>query len=116
MSKPGTAAVLSFFIPGVGQIYNGAIWRGIFWLIITPGFWIGTGGMLSTIEPSDGIVPVASALHPNAASTTYIAAKHERVHRQAETVRQMQAILAQHFEECAVGAEAKRIELNRRPQ
>lgn len=77
---------------------------------------IGTGGMLSAIEPSDGIVPVASALHPNAASTTYIAAKHERVHRQAETVRQMQAILAQHLEECAVGAEAKRIELNRRPQ
>src|SRR5215813_2933375 len=38
MSKPGTAAVLSLFIPGVGQIYNGAFWRGIFWLIITPGF------------------------------------------------------------------------------
>ena len=36
MSKPETAAVLSFFIPGVGQIYNGAFLRGIFWLIITP--------------------------------------------------------------------------------
>jgi TM2 domain-containing membrane protein YozV len=49
MSKPGTAAVLSLFIPGVGQIYNGAIWRGIFWLIITPGFWIGTGGLLGWV-------------------------------------------------------------------
>ncbi|HMB27010.1 MAG TPA: hypothetical protein VKS99_02850 [Blastocatellia bacterium] len=49
MSKPGTAAVLSLFIPGVSQIYNGAIWRGIFWLIITPGFWIGTGGMLGWV-------------------------------------------------------------------
>jgi TM2 domain-containing membrane protein YozV len=45
MSKPGKAAVLSLFIPGVGQIYNGAIWRGIFWLIITPGFWIFTAGL-----------------------------------------------------------------------
>lgn len=45
MSRPGTAAVLSFLIPGVGQIYNGDIWRGIFWLIITPGFWIGTAGL-----------------------------------------------------------------------
>jgi TM2 domain-containing membrane protein YozV len=49
MKNPGTAAVLSFFIPGVGQIYNGAIWRGIFWLIITPGFWIGTGGLLGWV-------------------------------------------------------------------
>ena len=49
MSKPGTAAVLSFFIPGVGQIYNGDILRGVFWLIITPGFWIGTGGMLGWV-------------------------------------------------------------------
>jgi len=49
MKNPGTAAVLSLFIPGVGQIYNGCIWRGIFWLIITPGFWIGTGGMLGWV-------------------------------------------------------------------
>ncbi|MGH9832073.1 MAG: DUF5683 domain-containing protein [Blastocatellia bacterium] len=49
MTKPEKAAVLSFFIPGVGQIYNGAIWRGIFWLIITPGFWIGTGGLLGWV-------------------------------------------------------------------
>jgi TM2 domain-containing membrane protein YozV len=49
MSKSGTAAVLSLFIPGVGQIYNGAFWRGIFWLIITPGFWIGSGGWLGWV-------------------------------------------------------------------
>ncbi len=46
---PGISAVLSFFIPGVGQIYNGAILRALFWLIITPGFWIGTGGSLGWI-------------------------------------------------------------------
>lgn len=49
MSKPGTAAVLSFVVPGVGQIYNGDFIRGIFWLIITPGFWVGTGGTLGWI-------------------------------------------------------------------
>lgn len=43
---PGTAAVLSLLIPGVGQIYNGDFLRGIFWLIVTPGFWLGTGGLL----------------------------------------------------------------------
>lgn len=49
MDKAGNAAVLSFFIPGVGQIYNGKWLRGIFWLIITPGFWLGTGGLLGWI-------------------------------------------------------------------
>src|SRR6185436_990216 len=44
MRDPGIAAVLSFFIPGIGQIYNGKILRGIFWLIVTPGIWLGTGG------------------------------------------------------------------------
>ena len=44
--KPGPAAVLSLLIPGVGQIYNGDFLRGIFWLIITPGFWIGTAGLV----------------------------------------------------------------------
>ena len=49
MSRPGVAAVLSFFIPGVGQIYNGDLWRGLFWLVVTPGFWIGTGGCLGWV-------------------------------------------------------------------
>jgi TM2 domain-containing membrane protein YozV len=30
MKNPGTAAVLSFVVPGVGQIYNGKILRGVF--------------------------------------------------------------------------------------
>jgi TM2 domain-containing membrane protein YozV len=49
MKEPGVAAVLSFFIPGVGQIYNGDFLRGLFWLIVTPGMWIGTGGLLGWI-------------------------------------------------------------------
>ena len=49
MRDPFLAAVLSFFIPGLGQLYNGRILAGILWLIFTPGFWIGTGGMLGWI-------------------------------------------------------------------
>ena len=49
MHNPGTAAVLSAIIPGIGQFYNGDFLRGIFWLIITPGFWFGTGGMLGWV-------------------------------------------------------------------
>lgn len=49
MKNPGTAAVLSFILPGLGQIYNGQIWWAIFWFIITPGFWIGTGGCLGWV-------------------------------------------------------------------
>ncbi len=44
--NPGTAAILSLIVPGAGQIYNGNFLRGIFWLIVTPGFWIGTAGLL----------------------------------------------------------------------
>jgi TM2 domain-containing membrane protein YozV len=47
--NPGTAAVLSFIVPGVGQFYNGDFLRGIFWLIVTPGFWITTGGLLGWV-------------------------------------------------------------------
>jgi TM2 domain-containing membrane protein YozV len=47
--NPGTAAVLSVLIPGVGQIYNGDFLRGLFWLILTPGMWLGTGGMLGWV-------------------------------------------------------------------
>jgi TM2 domain-containing membrane protein YozV len=44
--SPGLAAVLSILIPGIGQIYAGRWFWGFFWLIITPGFWIGSGGTL----------------------------------------------------------------------
>jgi TM2 domain-containing membrane protein YozV len=46
MRDPFLAGLLSFIVPGVGQLYNGQILAGILWLIFTPGFWIGTGGML----------------------------------------------------------------------
>ncbi|HET9986581.1 MAG TPA: DUF5683 domain-containing protein [Longimicrobiales bacterium] len=49
MKNPGTAAVLSAIIPGLGQLYNGTIWRAVFWFIVTPGLWIGTGGLLGWI-------------------------------------------------------------------
>ena len=49
MNRPGTAAVLSLVVPGIGQIYNGDFLRGIFWLIVTPGFWLGSGGTLGWI-------------------------------------------------------------------
>ena len=49
MRNAGTAAILSLLIPGIGQIYNGTFLRGIFWLIVTPGFWIGSGGTLGWI-------------------------------------------------------------------
>jgi TM2 domain-containing membrane protein YozV len=49
MRDPFTAGLLSFIIPGVGQLYNGRILAGILWLIITPGFWIGTGGTLGWV-------------------------------------------------------------------
>ena len=49
LKNPGTAAVLSLIVPGIGQFYNGDFLRGLFWLIITPGFWIGTGGMFGWV-------------------------------------------------------------------
>lgn len=48
-SGAGVAAVLSLVVPGVGQIYNGDMLRGIVWLVITPGFWIGSGGCLGWV-------------------------------------------------------------------
>lgn len=49
LPKPGIAAVLSFFLPGVGQFYNGCFLRGIFWLIVTPGLWLWSAGLLGWI-------------------------------------------------------------------
>ena len=49
MRDPALAAVLSVIIPGIGQFYNGRILAGILWLIITPGLWIGTGGLLGWV-------------------------------------------------------------------
>ena len=49
MRDPALAAVLSVIIPGAGQLYNGRSLAGILWLIITPGLWIGTGGLLGWV-------------------------------------------------------------------
>ena len=49
LPDPGLSAVLSFVVPGLGQFYNGRFWRGIFWLTVTPGLWIGSGGTLGWI-------------------------------------------------------------------
>ncbi len=73
MRDPGLAAVLSLLIPGVGQLYNGRILAGILWLIITPGLWIGTGGLLGWI------------CHVIAAYTAYAYARDHRVRPPART-------------------------------
>jgi len=49
MRRPAGAALLSFLVPGLGQIFNGEILRGLFWLVITPGVWLGTGGLLGWV-------------------------------------------------------------------
>jgi TM2 domain-containing membrane protein YozV len=49
LKNPGTSAVLSLVIPGVGQFYNGEFLRGLFWLIVTPGLWIGSGGLVGWV-------------------------------------------------------------------
>ena len=46
---PGLAAIFSLVLPGVGQVYNGEFLRALFWFVVTPGFWIGTGGVFGWI-------------------------------------------------------------------
>ncbi len=46
---PVLAGLLSFLIPGVGQIYNGQLLWGIIWLLLTGVSWIGTAGMLGWV-------------------------------------------------------------------
>jgi TM2 domain-containing membrane protein YozV len=48
-ASPQIAAALSFVVPGLGQIYAGRVLWGIVWLIVTPGFWIGSGGTLGWV-------------------------------------------------------------------
>lgn len=43
--RAGKAAVLSLLVPGFGQFYAGHPLWGIFWLVITPGFWVGSAGL-----------------------------------------------------------------------
>ena len=69
VKNPGVAAVLSAVIPGIGQFYNGDFLRGIFWLIVTPGLWIGSGGLLGWI------------CHVIAAFTAYNRARRKNAYR-----------------------------------
>jgi TM2 domain-containing membrane protein YozV len=71
LPNPGIAAVLSFLIPGLGQFYSGRFWRGIFWLLVTPGLWIASASTLGRI------------CHVVAAYTAYSYAKrmHQRMDR-----------------------------------
>ena len=68
----GVPAILSLVVPGVGQIYNGDFIRGCFWLVVTPGLWIGSGGV------------VGGACHLVSAYTAYHRAK---VKEQADSHR-----------------------------
>lgn len=47
--NPTISLLLSLIVPGIGQFYNRDILRGLFWLILTPGFWIGSGGTLGWV-------------------------------------------------------------------
>lgn len=49
MRDPFIAGLLSFLIPGVGQIYNGRIVIGIIWLVVTGISWIGTAGLFGWV-------------------------------------------------------------------
>lgn len=49
MSQPGIAAVLSFLIPGLGQIYNGDFLRAIFWFIVAGSVWFLTMGLFGWV-------------------------------------------------------------------
>lgn len=39
MTRAGTAAMLSFFIPGAGQLYNGDLLRALFWFAVASVFY-----------------------------------------------------------------------------
>ena len=67
MRDPFLAGLLSFLIPGVGQLYNGQILWGIVWLLLTGISWIGTAGLFGWV------------CHVIAAWTAYSYAKSHRV-------------------------------------
>jgi hypothetical protein len=67
MRAPGLTAILGAITPEVGHFYNGRILAGVLWLIITPGLWIGTGGLLDWV------------CHVIAAYTAYTYAQDHRV-------------------------------------
>jgi len=73
MSNAGAAAILSFVLPGCGQLYNGDFCRGAFWLLVTPGLWFSSAGV------------VGGACHLVSAYTAYHRAKmREQAHSQSK--------------------------------
>ena len=77
--NPGLAAVLSFFFMGLGQIYNGEIAKGVFFIVIygiswalmviligfitTPILWI--WGMVDAYRSAEKINRDIARTHPN---------------------------------------------------
>ena len=49
LDRAGKATILSLLVPGFGQFYAGRPFWGIFWLIVTPGFWVGSAGTLGWV-------------------------------------------------------------------
>jgi hypothetical protein len=64
---------------------------------------VGTGGLTSSVRPGDGVVSVESTEHSRIESVMYVDATHENVHRDANAVRQVRAILFQHLAEHSAG-------------
>ena len=60
---------------------------------------IGTGGVELLGEPGDGVVSVSSARFAGAVSEVYVAAKHEKLHRDPASIAEMARILRQHASE-----------------
>jgi TM2 domain-containing membrane protein YozV len=49
MRNAGTAALLSFILPGLGQLYNGKFLRAILWFLLGGGTWIFSAGTLGWV-------------------------------------------------------------------
>lgn len=49
MRDPFIAGLLSFVIPGLGQLYNGRVLAGILWFIFAVVLWPASGGLLGWI-------------------------------------------------------------------
>ncbi len=49
MKDKNIAGLLSFFVPGTGQIYNGNYGWAIFWMLVVPGLWIASQGFFGWI-------------------------------------------------------------------
>ena len=87
----------AFFVPGVGQFYNGKFWRGIFWLLVTPGLWLWSAGFAGWVchVIAAYTAKVAIASHPAAISvrrSTSGARSTKPAGDRRDTVRQVREI------------------------